>query len=92
MEWIDVRDRLPGPGDEVLCVNSFNEFSVCCIEKRWADEPAAWRCEATRRFYPTHWMPLPLAPQGEPSEQIKTNTIFREKRGEFEGISDDCNL
>lgn len=63
MEWINIKDRLPGLDEKVLCLNYLGEMQVCSLEKRWATEPAIWYFTTSHIFIPTHWMPLPEAPK-----------------------------
>jgi hypothetical protein len=62
MEWISVKDRLPGIGEEVLIVNKFNE-----IGKGWYCGEYGWNCYDSTLCdnTATHWMPLPELPESE---------------------------
>ena len=65
-EWISVDDRLPEPGEYVVCIAKRNPFSmfmpmVARIEKN------GWVNPMTEQYISevTHWMPLPQPPKGE---------------------------
>ena len=68
-EWISVKDRLPDENGYYLCEVCFSSVSDCKSYRRmilywednvWIDMP---NCFKTRK--PTHWMPLPLPPEGD---------------------------
>ena len=71
MKWIDIKKRLPEPGDTVLTFPHFKVLPYGNSEKdglshNWSDFDF-WTYQdgiAVRvRPYPTHWMPLPKAPK-----------------------------
>ena len=65
--WIPVKERLPEPLEDVLCSNYIEkEVSICFMRKdgSWVDltekDP-----EHPYPVNPTHWSPLPEAPEGK---------------------------
>jgi|HubBroStandDraft_4_1064222.scaffolds.fasta_scaffold32474_4 hypothetical protein len=62
MDWINVKDKLPKMGEDVLVFNSgiiFHAFwdRTSSIQGDWYDLRNMWILENV-----THWMPLPLPP------------------------------
>ncbi len=61
--WIPVSDRVPEKADEVLCAKEFDgpgdwrQKVGYFLSGKWTVYGASWT--------PTHWMPLPAAPQQE---------------------------
>ena len=68
MEWINIKDRLPEEGVQVLIYFADDkkykvDYIVCCPEPIWA-------CTLEREEYKvTHWMPLPESPKYEQKTQ-----------------------
>lgn len=72
LEWIKVSDRLPEPGEKVLCYDAKYgpgtpsvppEYVVCTYGQGgwwWTDTETG-----TQPMDVTHWMPLPPPPEGE---------------------------
>ncbi len=75
MEWISVKDRLPGYGDPVIVVSSGVVQNVIYMMDGADDcddwfEPYFFDHDDNCKFSPdklTHWMPLPKPP----TEQVK---------------------
>ena len=65
MEWKTI-DTAPKDGTEILCYPS-DESSVCIVEWNPDRNGGSWvdPCEGYYTFKPTHWMPLPKAPEEE---------------------------
>jgi len=59
MEWINVNDRLPEHGVEVLCISEEGRISV---EERMKGQEWIY-CDKTDSGNATHWMPLPPPPK-----------------------------
>lgn len=62
-DWISVKERLPEKGVPVLAWNdSWGDIYMMVIDRsgRWADMPYYDLDDPSK---PTHWMPLPPAPQ-----------------------------
>lgn len=69
--WISVKDRLPGKGEGVLCAVEFDQPGDWRIKvggllpdpdfNEWQVFGASWT--------PTHWMPLPAAPESSEKEE-----------------------
>lgn len=66
--WVPVTERLPLPETEVLC--AFDSGEVCSLWQDWAvsrdEDPFLCGEDASfrRARRATHWMPLPLPPEG----------------------------
>jgi len=59
MEWISVKDRLPRYGRNYLVF-------VCGIDiAGYNNYRNTWIIPRDNEVYPTHWMELPEAPEGE---------------------------
>lgn len=57
-EWISVKDRLPEPKENAICINRHGDMmSGIYTELGWM-----FPCYFEK---PTHWMPLPQPPKGE---------------------------
>lgn len=70
MEWISVKDRLPGDGDKMVLavVNGKRENITFCnaIELACCSSDEGWILEAypeLEDMHVTHWMPLPDLPK-----------------------------
>jgi hypothetical protein len=68
MEWISVKDRLPGD-EEVLVIDHVNDIYVAFRHPPILSDEYFWmiKCEcedsSSRPGRVTHWMPLPEAPK-----------------------------
>lgn len=61
-KWINVQDRLPENGEDVLAFDENFGLSIAWHE----DELGIWKShEIGLLLYVTHWMKLPKAPKGE---------------------------
>lgn len=57
-EWISVKDRLPEPKENAICINRHRDMMIgTYTEWGWM-----FPCYFEE---PTHWMPLPQPPKGE---------------------------
>ncbi|WP_242630282.1 DUF551 domain-containing protein [Klebsiella pneumoniae] len=65
--WIPASERMPKVGQEVLCVDQFENYEVALYDTAYIPEPPFFSI-TTGEFHPTHWMPLPAAPQGVKGE------------------------
>lgn len=61
-KWITVSERMPEVGQEVLCVDQFENYEVALYDTAYIPGPPFFSI-TTGEFHPTHWMPLPAAPQ-----------------------------
>lgn len=83
-EWVDVRDRLPEVGFDVLVCTTAAPENVAFQDPKWretfqayVDEIGLWHdlTSENNRIIPatswivTYWMPLPLPPSPQPPEQ-----------------------
>ncbi|HFZ1111770.1 TPA: DUF551 domain-containing protein [Citrobacter koseri] len=70
--WIPVSERMPEKADEVLCAKEFDgpgDWSRKVgyyLAGKWTVYGASWT--------PTHWMPLPAAPQQEVKQALAKGT------------------
>lgn len=61
-KWINVQDRLPENGEDVLAFDENYGFSIAWRE----DDIDTWYCQEIGILTGvTHWLPLPKAPKGE---------------------------
>lgn len=62
--WIPCSERLPAKGQEVLCTDQFENYETALYDTGYIPGPPFFATTAGE-FHPTHWMPLPAAPQQE---------------------------
>lgn len=75
MEWISIKETLPGEGEWVLCVDKYGRMFTaehttqsCYYAPYSLDEPGyrsawdSWHCCGSEPGEPTHWMRLPAQP------------------------------
>lgn len=62
--WISVSERMPENGQEVLCTDRFENYETALYDIGYIPGPPFFATTAGE-FHPTHWMPLPAAPQQE---------------------------
>ena len=64
-EWINVKDRLPEIGKEVLVCYDFGRMMVTALDGYWGTERLFWKYNnwITNPISVTHWMPLPEPPK-----------------------------
>ncbi|HBM9260814.1 TPA: DUF551 domain-containing protein, partial [Citrobacter freundii] len=62
--WIPVSERMPENGQEVLCTDRFENYETALYDIGYIPGPPFFATTAGE-FHPTHWMPLPAAPQQE---------------------------
>lgn len=66
MDWISVKDRLPENDEDVLVYNSESGIYMSTFYKRRVSSyDSGWDscCECGYYKDPTHWIPLPKAPE-----------------------------
>lgn len=63
MEWIDVKEKLPDQGVEVILTDNNQSPPVFCGDLRGNHFYVIDLMASLRRVYPTHWMPLPDPPK-----------------------------
>lgn len=61
-EWVPVADRLPEPRTWVICLTSFGSFVVAADN---LGDGQSWSDQQGYAVYPTYWMPIPPAPEGD---------------------------
>ncbi|EHB7665299.1 DUF551 domain-containing protein [Escherichia coli] len=62
--WVACSDRMPKKGEEVLCTDQFENYETALYDTGYIPGPPFFATTAGE-FHPTHWMPLPAAPQQE---------------------------
>lgn len=62
--WVACSDRMPAKGQEVLCTDQFENYETALYDTGYIPGPPFF-ATAAGEFHPTHWMPLPAAPQQE---------------------------
>ncbi|KLW06400.1 DUF551 domain-containing protein [Enterobacter hormaechei] len=62
--WVDCSERMPKKGEEVLCTDQFENYETALYDTGYIPGPPFFATTAGE-FHPTHWMPLPAAPQQE---------------------------
>ncbi|WP_436908671.1 DUF551 domain-containing protein [Enterobacter kobei] len=62
--WVACSERMPKKGDEVLCTDQFENYETALYDTGYIPGPPFFATTAGE-FHPTHWMPLPAAPQQE---------------------------
>ncbi len=62
--WISCNERMPKKGQEVLCTDQFENYETALYDTGYIPGPPFFATTAGE-FHPTHWMPLPAAPQQE---------------------------
>lgn len=73
MEWISVKDRLPGFNIDVLAYSQYGEIRITCIDNSGGFDTYPFSSDVHEV---THWMPLP-----EPPKKRKSITqAFKELR------------
>ncbi|QIU92108.1 DUF551 domain-containing protein [Yokenella regensburgei] len=60
--WISCSERMPKKGQEVLCMDQFDNYEAALYDTGYIPGPPFFATTAGE-FHPTHWMPLPAAPQ-----------------------------
>ncbi|MGP7371334.1 DUF551 domain-containing protein [Klebsiella pneumoniae] len=61
-KWIPVSEQMPKRGQEVLCTDQFENYETALYDAGYIPGPPFFATTAGE-FHPTHWMPLPAAPQ-----------------------------
>ncbi|HHW3872200.1 DUF551 domain-containing protein [Enterobacter hormaechei] len=64
--WVACSERMPKKGQEVLCTDQFENYETAIYDTGYIPGPPFFATTAGE-FHPTHWMPLPAAPQQEDS-------------------------
>lgn len=68
MEWISVKEKLPGTGVRVLACSKRGSVFIC---KRDSPRNSFFRIDGTSKYRCfTHWMPLPEPPKEQENEEI----------------------
>nr|EKX8495173.1 DUF551 domain-containing protein [Citrobacter amalonaticus] len=62
--WVACSERMPKKGEEVLCTDKFENYETALYDTGYIPGPPFFATTAGE-FHPTHWMPLPAAPQQE---------------------------
>ena len=62
--WVACSERMPKKGQEVLCTDCFENYETALYDSGYIPGPPFFATTAGE-FHPTHWMPLPAAPQQE---------------------------
>ncbi|HCR1863941.1 TPA: DUF551 domain-containing protein [Enterobacter hormaechei subsp. steigerwaltii] len=62
--WVACSERMPKKGEEVLCTDQFENYETALYDTGYIPGPPFFATTAGE-FHPTHWMPLPAAPQQE---------------------------
>lgn len=62
--WVACSERMPKKGQEVLCTDQFENYETALYDTGYIPGPPFFATTAGE-FRPTHWMPLPAAPQQE---------------------------
>ncbi|HDR2525642.1 TPA: DUF551 domain-containing protein [Enterobacter ludwigii] len=62
--WVACSERMPKKGQEVLCTDRFENYETALYDTGYIPGPPFFATTAGE-FHPTHWMPLPAAPQQE---------------------------
>jgi len=64
--WIDVKDRLPFSGDDVLVAVTWDGRPGVhqTVSTSFVDDAGDWAMGSAKRWEITHWMPLPDPPTG----------------------------
>ena len=62
MEWINVVDRKPDIGQEVLCIDQFKNYEAAIYTSGYFKTQTPFLAVTSGEFRPTHWMPLPEPP------------------------------
>ena len=65
MNWISVKDRLPGHRAMYITCDEFNVVEATLFD---GNEDAVWNTVAGTKV--THWMPLPEPPEVESNEYM----------------------
>ena len=68
--WVACSERMPKKGEEVLCTDQFENYETALYDTGYIPGPPFFATTAGE-FHPTHWMPLPAAPQQEVTEKPK---------------------
>lgn len=67
--WVACSERMPKKGEEVLCTDQFENYETALYDTGYIPGPPFFATTAGE-FHPTHWMPLPAAPQQEISHAL----------------------
>lgn len=62
--WVACSERMPKKGQEVLCTDQFENYETALYNTGYIPGPPFFATTAGE-FHPTHWMPMPAAPQQE---------------------------
>ena len=74
MDWIDVKDRLPEEGQEVIYYFEYTGISIGIFKRQYIREfDHTFNCFSGSRGFlcddVTHWMPLPEPPKVKPIDK-----------------------
>lgn len=61
--WVSVEERLPADGERVLATDHGHVYTATLSTDGVFSD---WWCDSDNETHPTHWMPLPPAPEETP--------------------------